>query len=70
LLDLKEKYVDVEVLRALSKSVEKNLKDAASDQSILKYKQTILQLFGRITSLVNFILCFKINPEIVKDCIT
>ena len=51
LIDLKEKYVDVEVLGALSSSVRRHLKDA-NDVSILKYKEKILKLFGRITSLV------------------
>lgn len=51
LLDLKEKYVDIDVLDALCKSVRKNLTDP-NDVSIRKYKQKILELFGRITSLV------------------
>jgi len=51
LLDIKEKYVDIDVLKALSVSVEKNLKDP-NGNSILKFRSKILQLFGRITSLV------------------
>ena len=51
LLDLKEKYVDLDVLKALSTSVENNLNDA-NNVSILKYRQKVLKLFGRITSAV------------------
>ena len=51
MLDLKDKYVDLDVLRILSESVQKNLKDGY-DVSIYKYKQKILELFGRISSLV------------------
>jgi hypothetical protein len=51
LLDLKEKYIDLDVLRALCLSVQNNLNDAYS-VPINKQKQKILQLFGRITSLV------------------
>jgi hypothetical protein len=51
LIDLKEKYVDIDVLKALSTSVSRHLKDA-NNVSIFKYKEKILKLFGRITSLV------------------
>ena len=51
LLDKKEKYIDIDVLKALSTSVEKNLKDP-NGNSILKLRSKILELFGRITSLV------------------
>ena len=51
LLDLKEKYVDIDVLKALKMSVEKNLTDP-SNTPIHKHKQKILKLFGRITSIV------------------
>ena len=51
LLDLKDKYIDIDVLKALKTSVEKNLTDT-NGISILKHKQKILQLFGRITSLI------------------
>jgi hypothetical protein len=55
LLDLKDKYVDIDVLKALKTSVEKNLNDV-NNQSTLKLKPKILKLFGRITSMViNFI---------------
>ena len=48
---MKDKYVDLDVLRILSESVQKNLKDGY-DVSIYKHKQKILELFGRISSLV------------------
>ena len=51
LLDLKSKYVDVDVLRALAMNVKLEHKDA-SEISIFKYKEKILGLFGRINSLV------------------
>ena len=51
MLDLKEKYVDLDVLKALTESVEKNHKDAY-DVPIHKMKSKILKLFGRLSSLV------------------
>ena len=51
LLDLKEKYVDVDVLKVLSTAVEKNMCDAR-DKSIYKLRASLLKLFGRLTSLV------------------
>jgi len=50
-LDLKEKYVDIDVLKALKMSVEKNLTDP-NNVSIHKHKQKVLKLLGRITSIV------------------
>jgi len=50
LIDLKEKYVDTEVLRALKVSVEKKMKDP-NDVSIYMFKKSLLKLFGRITSI-------------------
>ncbi len=50
LIDLKEKYVDTEVLRALKVSVENRMKDP-NEVSIFIYKKSILKLFGRITSI-------------------
>ena len=52
LLDIKEKYVDTDVLQALKTSVVKKLKDP-NGVSIYNYKQGILKLFGRLTSTVN-----------------
>lgn len=49
-MDIKEKYIDLDVLKALVTSVEKKLEDP-NNVSIFKYKQNILKLFGRITSL-------------------
>lgn len=51
LLDIKEKYVDTDVLNALKTSVVKKLKDP-NDVSVYQYKKSILKLFGRLTSLV------------------
>ncbi len=51
LLDLKDKYVDVDVLRALSTAIEKNMRDAR-DKPVFKLRTSILKLFGRIASLV------------------
>jgi hypothetical protein len=51
LLDLKEKYIDIDVLKALSTSVQNRLNDP-NNVSIIKYKKKILELFGRISSLV------------------
>lgn len=51
LLDLKEKYTDVDVLRILCQAVEQNLNNSKG-QSILALKSKILQLFGRIVSAV------------------
>lgn len=51
LLDIKEKYVDVDVLKALSSATRDNLNDA-NHVPIIKYRQKILELFGRLASLV------------------
>lgn len=51
LLDIKEKYVDTDVLNALKTSVVKKLKDP-NNVSVYQYKKSILKLFGRLTSLV------------------
>jgi tetratricopeptide (TPR) repeat protein len=51
LLDLKDKYVDIGVLKALSLSVQKDMNDA-NGVSIYNNKQKILELFGRISSMI------------------
>ncbi|RMZ94282.1 tetratricopeptide repeat 27 [Brachionus plicatilis] len=51
LLDLKQKYVDVDVLKAFCTAFEKKVNDA-HNESIFKYKKKVLELFGRISSLV------------------
>ena len=53
LMDLKEKYIDTEVLRALKVSVAQKMKDP-NDISIHIFKKSILKLFGRITSMVSY----------------
>lgn len=51
ILDLKGKHVDIEILRILVNAIGNNLENC--DISLLK-KQT-LELFGRLTSLVNIL---------------
>jgi hypothetical protein len=51
LLDLKEKYVDLDVLKALSTATRDRLNDA-NGVPIMKFKTKILELFGRLSSLV------------------
>ena len=58
LLDIKEKYIDVDVLKALKISVEKKMKDP-NDVTVFNYKQSILKLFGRITSIVSLTKIFS-----------
>lgn len=50
-MDLKQKYVDVDVLKAFCLAFENKVNDAYND-SIFKYKKKVLELFGRISSLV------------------
>lgn len=49
LIDLKEKYMDDEVLRALKVGVETKMKDP-NGTCIHSYKKSVLKLFGRIAS--------------------
>jgi tetratricopeptide (TPR) repeat protein len=51
LLDLKEKYTDVDVLRIICQAIEQNLNDSKG-QPIYTLKSKILQLFGRIVSVI------------------
>lgn len=51
LLDLKEKYVDIEVLRIICNAVENNI-TCANNEPIYTLKSKILQLYGRLVSLV------------------
>lgn len=59
LMDLKDRYVDTEVLRALQVSVQMKMKDP-NNVSIYMNKKNILKLFGRITAMVKKtkIYCF------------
>lgn len=58
LLDLKNKHVDLEVLKILVQSVQNNVKDRFDKPGSL-HRKCLLQLFGRLTSQVRSIL-FKI----------
>lgn len=51
MIDLKEKYVDLGVLKALSSAARNKLIDA-NNVPVVQYKQKFLELFGRLTSLV------------------
>jgi hypothetical protein len=62
LLDIKEKYVDIEVLAALAKSVENNLCDP-NQVPISKHKQKILELFGRLTSVIFLYVLYSIEKK-------
>jgi hypothetical protein len=57
---LKEKYIDIEVLRIICDASEKNLV-CADNEPIFKLQAKILKLFGRIVSIVSIILLSILN---------
>jgi len=67
-MDLTNKHVDLEVLRILVQAVENNIFDEKNRPSFV-HKKDLLQLFGRLTSQVCWILstifiCFSIISNI------
>lgn len=64
LLDLKNKHIDLEVLNILVQSVQNNIKDRF-DRPASLHRKCLLQLFGRLTSQVCYIL-FKIFLNYLK----
>jgi hypothetical protein len=54
-LDLRSKHVDFEVLSILVQAVQKNVKDE-NGRPAMEHRKSLLQLFGRLTSQVCFIL--------------
>ncbi len=57
LLDLKDKYTDIDVLRILRNACLNNLK-YSNDRTMFNLKNKVLELFGRISSAVSKISLF------------
>lgn len=65
LMDLKNKHVDLEVLKILVLAVQNNVKDE-NDRPASEHRKSLLQLFGRLTSQVCYfcLVYFQFNFKI------